>query len=158
MELIDVNKCPECGGYWVARGAKPGHWNCMYEPCQHKFEGNHVENDLDVYPMGDEHVGSIGFESARPGYDRFYRNRISNNPKVRTIGMGDNIDTIEPRDRRYDVNNIPREHRTIEKCRKWWVRRIKLNRHKNLYRHTGFHEYNQGQQTGDWMRSICERM
>jgi hypothetical protein len=157
VENIDVNKCPECGGYWVVRSKEPEKWSCMYEPCQHKFEGNHLEVDLDVYPIGDEHVGSIGFEAARPSYERFYRNRISNNPKARTIGMGDNIDTIEPSDRRYDVNNIPPNFRTIEQCKKWWIRRIKANRHKTLYRHTGFHEYRMGKGTGDWMESICEQ-
>jgi hypothetical protein len=153
VEIIDVNKCPDCGGYWVARGKEKDHWNCMYEPCGHKFKGNHLEDDLDTWLAGDLHLMEIG--SQKEEFDAWWARKITNNKRARVIPMGDMISSILPGDRRFAVEGQDPEIMTLELAKRWWKYRLKRNRHKILYHHFGNHEWTIGAQTGEFVRELC---
>jgi len=151
VEIIDVNKCPECDGYNVSRDGKD-RWRCSH--CGHGWKGGTVEPDLDVWLMGDVHVMEKG--SQRREFDAHWARRITSTKRARVILFGDMISCILPGDPRFSVENQDPELGTLELAKKWLRYRMKRNRHKILYSHFGNHEWTLGAKTGEFMRTMCE--
>lgn len=151
VEIIDINKCPDCAGYNVARNGKD-QWRCLH--CGHGWKGGTVEPDMDLWLMGDVHAMELG--SQRQEFDAHWARRITSSTRARTILMGDMITSILPGDPRFSVENQDPELKTLEKARQWLTYRMRRNRHKILYAHFGNHEWTIGARTGEYMRTICE--
>jgi len=150
VEIIDVNKCPDCDGYNVARDGEG--WRCLH--CGHGWKGGTLEPDLDWWLMGDVHAMELG--SQRREFDALWSKRITSNKHARVTLMGDMITSILPGDMRFSIENQDPELKTLEKAKDWLTYRMKRNRHKLLWAHFGNHEWTLGRLTGEYMRSICE--